>query len=92
MLQKGLHSISLFRLQILLVKQLPVKHVPGHELICLPGEAACAVDQSQSGEASDEEGSKLHSSGVDVFKLWRQTHTQKLHNSVSVQNLDTMLA
>lgn len=52
------------------MKELPVKYVPGHEVTHPPGEAARAVDQDQSGEAADQEGAKLHGSGVDVVKLW----------------------
>lgn len=52
------------------MKELPVKYVPGHEVTHPPGEAARTVDQDQSGEAADQEGAKLHGSGVDVVKLW----------------------
>lgn len=59
------------------MKKLPVKYVPGHEITHPPGEAACTVDQHQSGEAADQEGAKLHSSGVDVIKL-RKPDTHRM--------------
>lgn len=68
LLHERLHAVPLLCLQVLLMEQLPVKHVPGHEVTRPPGEAARAVDQDQSGEAADEEGAKLHGSGVDVVK------------------------
>lgn len=55
------------------MKQLPVEQVPGHEVSCLPGKAAGAVDQHQGGEAADQQGAQLYSPGVDVVELWRQT-------------------
>lgn len=67
---QSLHSAPLLRLQVLLMEELPVKHVPGHEVTHPPGEAARAVDQDQSGKAADQQGAKLHGSGVDVVKLW----------------------
>lgn len=60
--QKNLHSISLLRLQVLLMEKFAVKDIPGHEFACCPGEATCTVDQYQHGEATDEEGPQLHSS------------------------------
>jgi len=73
---ESLHGIPLLRLQVLLMKQLPVKYIPGHEVAHPPGEAARAVDQDQSGEATDQEGAKLHSSGVDVIRLFCETPTK----------------
>lgn len=67
--QKDLHRTPLFRLQVLLMEQLAVKHIPGHELTCCPGEATCTVDQGQGGEATDEKGPQLHGSGVDILQL-----------------------
>lgn len=42
--QKNFHGISLFRLQVLLMEKLAIKHIPGHKLTCCPGEATCAID------------------------------------------------
>lgn len=44
LLQKDLHGIALLGLQVLLMEELAIEHVPGHELACGPGEAAGAVD------------------------------------------------
>lgn len=54
------------------MKKLPIKYVPGHELIGLPRKATSTVDQGQGSEATDQEGAELHSSGVDVIELWTQ--------------------
>lgn len=69
LLQKNLHGVSFLRVQVFLMKKLPIKYIPGHELTGLPGKAARTVDQCQSGEATDEEGAELHSPRVDVIKL-----------------------
>ena len=71
MFHKRLCCVPFLRLQVLLMKQLPVEQIPGHEVRRLPGEAAGTVDQHQGGEAADQEGTQLHGPGVDVVELWR---------------------
>lgn len=44
LLQQDFHGTALCGLQVLLMEELAIEHVPGHELACGPGEAAGAVD------------------------------------------------
>lgn len=59
------------------MEKLAIKYAPGHELTHLPGEATRTIDQGQSGEAADEKGAQLHSSGADVLELQRQSEEQQ---------------
>lgn len=67
------------------MEKLPIKHVPGHELTCLPGEATRTIDQGESGEATDKKGTQLHSSGADVLEL--QVHKLCGRSSLEAQGL-----